>query len=114
MVGCKLGVTIERMKTEGDSGPIPMRALSTVFLFRLIIWPAVSIPVIYGLGRHTQLLGKDPMLWFSMMLMPAGPPALVISGLAELAHASGSEKMAIAKTLMVCLDDANSFYCAAG
>lgn len=38
-----------------------------------------------------------------MMLMPAGPPALVIQGLAELAKASEATKMAIAKTLTVCL-----------
>ncbi|KAJ5586697.1 uncharacterized protein N7459_002462 [Penicillium hispanicum] len=101
MVGCKLGVTLEHMVTERNSGPTPMRAISTIFLVRLVVWPALSIPVIYGLAKHTELLGKDPMLWFSMMLMPAGPPALLISGLAELAQASESEKMAIAKTLMV-------------
>lgn len=44
---------------------------------------------------------SDPILWFSLMLMPAGPPALVISGLAELARVSQAEKMAVAKTLMV-------------
>lgn len=43
----------------------------------------------------------DPILWFSLMLMPAGPPALVISGLAELARISELEKMAIAKSLTV-------------
>lgn len=36
-----------------------------------------------------------------MMLMPAGPPALVIQGLAELAKASERQKMTIAKTLTV-------------
>jgi hypothetical protein len=35
------------------------------------------------------------------MLMPAGPPALVISGFAELAKISEAEKMAVAKTLTV-------------
>jgi hypothetical protein len=33
-----------------------------------------------------------------MMLMPAGPPALVISGLAELAQASEEEKMVMKHT----------------
>ncbi|KAL4782815.1 hypothetical protein BJX76DRAFT_331768 [Aspergillus varians] len=36
-----------------------------------------------------------------MMLMPAGPPALVIQGLAELARASERQKMTIAKTLTI-------------
>jgi hypothetical protein len=36
-----------------------------------------------------------------MMLMPAGPPALIISGLAELARISEVERMTIAKMLSV-------------
>jgi hypothetical protein len=101
MVGCKLGVTFERMMAEGNSGRIPIQAMAMVFAVRLVVWPALSISIVYGLARHTSLLGEDPMLWFSMMLMPAGPPALVILGLAEFAQASESEKMAIAKTLTV-------------
>lgn len=102
MVGCKLGVTFERMVAEDDSGRIPMRAIATIILVRLVLWPALSISLIYGLAKKTKILGNDPMLWFSMMLMPAGPPALVISGLAELAQASEADKMAIAKTVAVC------------
>ncbi|KAJ5179293.1 hypothetical protein N7492_002503 [Penicillium capsulatum] len=105
MVGCKLGVTFERMVAEDDSGRIPMRAIATIILVRLVLWPALSISLIYGLAK-TNILGNDPMLWFSMMLMPAGPPALVISGLAELAQASEADKMAIAKTVAVCETDA--------
>lgn len=108
LVGCKLGVAFERMVarngTGGDSSRIPRRAITIIFLVRLIAWPAVSISLIYGLAKHTKLLGDDPILWFSMMLMPAGPPALVISGLAEVAQASEMEKMAIAKTLTVRID----------
>jgi hypothetical protein len=36
-----------------------------------------------------------------MMLMPAGPPALVISGLAELAKIPETEKIEVAKTLTI-------------
>lgn len=36
-----------------------------------------------------------------MMLMPAGPPALVISGLAELAKIPETEEIEVAKTLTV-------------
>jgi hypothetical protein len=105
MVGCKLGITFERMVAEGHSGRIPVNAITTIFVVRLVLWPALSISLIYGLAKRTRLLGDDPMLWFSMMLMPVGPPALVISGLAELAQASEAEKMVIAKTLAVCSDD---------
>jgi hypothetical protein len=53
------------------------------------------------LAKRTPLVRYDPILWFSLMLMPAGPPALVISGFAELAKISEAEKMAVAKTLTV-------------
>ncbi|RJE24340.1 Auxin Efflux Carrier superfamily [Aspergillus sclerotialis] len=100
IVGCKLGVSLERMRASSGSGKIPVTAIVTIFLIRLVVWPAISIPVIYGLAKKTNLVQDDPILWFSMMLMPAGPPALIISGLAELAKISEVERMAIAKTLM--------------
>ncbi|KAF7585679.1 hypothetical protein BBP40_010330 [Aspergillus hancockii] len=95
IVGCKLGVSFERMKASRGSGKMPLRAIGTIFLVR------ISIAVIYGLASKTNILPSDSILWFSLMLMPAGPPALVISGLAELAKVSELEKMAIAKTLTV-------------
>ncbi|KAJ5165614.1 Auxin efflux carrier [Penicillium coprophilum] len=101
MVGCKLGITFERMVAEGNSARIPAKAITTIFVVRLVVWPALSVSLIYGLAKRTPLLGDDPILWFSMMLMPAGPPALVISGLAELAQASETEKMVIAKALTI-------------
>ena len=63
----------------------------------------ISISLIYALAKKTNILQNDPILWFSMMLMPAGPPALVISGLAELAKISEAEEIAVAKTLTVSL-----------
>ena len=38
IVGGKLGVSFERM--AGGSGRIPFRAIVTIFLFRLVLWPA--------------------------------------------------------------------------
>lgn len=57
--------------------------------------------MIYALALKTNLVRDDPMLWFSMMVMPSGPPALIISGLAELGKVSDAEKMAISKVLAV-------------
>lgn len=99
IVGGKLGLSFERMK--GGSGRIPFRAILTIFLVRLVLWPAISISIIYGLAKGTNILQSDPILWFSMMLMPAGPPALVISGLAELAKIPETEEIGVAKTLTV-------------
>ncbi|KAL4773458.1 auxin efflux carrier [Aspergillus nidulans var. acristatus] len=119
VVGCELGVSFEKMKkdangdgdgdgTGGQSSNPGWKEILTIFLIRLVIWPALSISIIYGLAKKTTLLRSDPILWFSMMLMPAGPPALVIQGLAELAKASDTQKMTIAKTLTVCCLPASS------
>ncbi|KAL4791587.1 hypothetical protein BDV19DRAFT_370183 [Aspergillus venezuelensis] len=129
VVGCELAVSFEKMRdnkdggnnddgdgddadtirgsgsdnngSENESSNPGVKAILTVFLIRLVVWPALSISIIYGLARKTSLLRSDPVLWFSMMLMPAGPPALVIQGLAELAKASEATKMTIAKTLTI-------------
>ncbi|KAL1966665.1 hypothetical protein VTN77DRAFT_3862 [Rasamsonia byssochlamydoides] len=39
MVGCKLGVSFERMKRSKSSGKVPLRAIVSVFIIRLVIWP---------------------------------------------------------------------------
>lgn len=44
---------------------------------------SISISIIWALAAHTSLLANDPMLWFTMMLMPCGksivPGNLVLS-----------------------------------
>jgi predicted permease len=40
MVGCKLGVSFEKMKRSKNSGKVPVRAILTVFLIRMVLWPA--------------------------------------------------------------------------
>lgn len=40
IVGCKLGVSFELMRDSRDSGRIPVMAIVTIFLIRLVIWPA--------------------------------------------------------------------------
>lgn len=41
------------------------------------------------------------MLWFCLMLMPTGPPAMKLTALADVNGSKESEKMAIAKFLTV-------------
>jgi hypothetical protein len=41
------------------------------------------------------------MLWFSMMLMPTGPPAMILVALADVTGAAESMKMTVAKFLTV-------------
>ncbi len=41
------------------------------------------------------------MLWFSMMLMPTGPPAMILVALTDVTGAAESMKMTVAKFLTV-------------
>lgn len=69
--------------------------------FLLTLVNSISIGVIYLVAARTHWLSNDPMLWFAMMLMPTGPPALKLTALADVNGNSDQEKMAIAKFLTV-------------
>ncbi len=53
------------------------------------------------LVTQTDVLGQDRVLWFTMMLMPAGPPAMKLVAMAEVDDADEDDKMSIARVLMV-------------
>jgi len=60
---------------------------------------SASIGITYMLATK-KLLSDDPVLWFSMMLMPCGPPAIILSSLAEL-QGNSNTTLQVAKLLMV-------------
>lgn len=68
---------------------------------RFVIWPLISISAIWWITSRTGLIAPDPMLWFSMMMQPTGPPALGLIALADIAGDSEDDKMSIAKFLVV-------------
>jgi auxin efflux carrier family protein len=47
------------------------------------------------------VLTDDLMLWFTMMLMPTGPPAMKLIAMAEASGADREEKMAISKIMAI-------------
>ena len=101
VVGAKLSSSLRKMKRGEDSGTVPWIPLVFVTVMRFIIWPAVSILFIYLLASRTNVLDDDPILWFAMMLMPTGPPAMKLTALADVSGSSEEEKMSIAKFLSV-------------
>ena len=101
ITGVKLSVSLLRMKKGEASGKIPLLPCILITIVRFIIWPAISIPVIYWLATRTGVLGDDPILWFAMMLMPTGPPALLLTALADVTGSDEEEKLSIAKFLTV-------------
>ncbi|KAH8681353.1 auxin efflux carrier [Xylariales sp. PMI_506] len=85
----------------GVSSKLPRAATAYILLIRFVVWPAVSISVVYALASGTSLLGDDPILWFTMMLMPTGPPAMKLVALVQVSDADEEEEAAIAKLLTI-------------
>ncbi|KAF4984500.1 hypothetical protein FZEAL_348 [Fusarium zealandicum] len=100
VVGIKLAHSLRRMRRGSDSGSVPWTLLSVIILVRFIVWPILSILFIKLLLDRTSILGDDPLLWFVLMLMPAGPPAMKLMAMAEVDDADEDDKMSIARILM--------------
>ncbi|OWY41801.1 Auxin Efflux Carrier superfamily [Alternaria alternata] len=101
VVGVKLSKSMLFMKRGEDSGEVRKGSLAIVTLIRFIIWPLISIHLIWVVASKTKLLDADPMLWFSMMLMPTGPPAMILVALTDVTGAAESMKMTVAKFLTI-------------
>lgn len=80
---------------------MPWGPWALVTLVRFVLWPAIAIPLVYVFATKTAVLDEEPMLWFAMMLMPTGPPALSITAMADVSGAGEEQKLSIAKFLTV-------------
>jgi auxin efflux carrier family protein len=105
VAGVSLYTSVLRAKTEenaSDRGAgIPWGSTAFVLVVRFILWPFMSIAVIYALAKQTEVIGSDPMLWFAMMLMPTGPPAMKLITMVEVSDAEEEDEHKIAKLLTV-------------
>lgn len=101
VVGVKLSLSMRKWKAGEESGVVSKTSLAFITFIRFIVWPLISIPLIWALATKTGMLDKDPMLWFAMMLMPTGPPAMILVALTDVNGSPEMEKMAIAKLLTV-------------
>lgn len=70
VVGVKLSQAMLKMKKGEKSGSVPWKPFMIVSVLRFLIWPLISIPLIWALATKTNWLDQDPILWFAMMLMP--------------------------------------------
>ncbi|KAL9101092.1 MAG: hypothetical protein Q9163_003607 [Psora crenata] len=101
VVGVKLSSSMRKLKRGEDSGTVPWVPMVIVIFIRFLMWPAISISIIYIVASRTALLDSDPMLWFTMMLMPTGPTAVKLTALADVSGSNESEKMSVAKFLSI-------------
>ncbi|KAI9874853.1 MAG: hypothetical protein M1830_009202, partial [Pleopsidium flavum] len=99
VVGVKLSDSLRRMKKGEESGKVPWIPMIFVIVIRFVVWPVISISLIYVVAAKTTWLSRDPILWFCLMLMPTGPPAMKLTSLADVNGSNEGEKMAIAKFL---------------
>lgn len=83
-VGAKLATSLLKMKKGEDAGKIRLVPCLTIFLIRFVLWPVLSIGLIFLVASKTNLLDDDPVLWFVMMLLPSGPPATKLTALADV------------------------------
>jgi predicted permease len=111
VVGVKLSQAMLRYKKGEQSGSVPWKPFTIITVVRFVIWPLISIPLVFVLASKTSLLSDDPILWFAMMLMPAGPPAMKLTALADVSGAEDEEKMSIAKFLTVSTWYASCYFC---
>jgi auxin efflux carrier family protein len=95
--------TSMRDARRADAEPVKLPWLTVTFILviRFVIWSVVSIAVIYALASRTEILGDDPMLWFAMMLMPTGPPAMKLITLVQVSDGEEGDEARIAKLLTV-------------
>lgn len=91
-----------KQANEGTSrSNTPLATTVFILVVRFIVWPIISIGLIYAIAKHTAMLGSDPMLWFAMMLMPTGPPALKIISMVQVSDASVDDERNISRILTV-------------
>jgi len=91
-----------RQNREAGTG-LPWITVTFILVIRFVIWPLASIATIYALASKTDILGPDPMLWFALMLMPTGPPAMKLITLIQVSDGDEEDETSIAKLLTVSL-----------
>ncbi|EPE30300.1 hypothetical protein GLAREA_13023 [Glarea lozoyensis ATCC 20868] len=101
VAGVSLYTAMKRKTTASSPAATPW--LSTIFILvvRFIVWPIISISVVYLFAKKTDLLSDDPMLWFSLMLMPTGAPAMKLITMVEVSGAGEEDEHKIAKLLTI-------------
>lgn len=89
---------------DAPSNTIPKATTAFILVVRFILWPVFSIGVIYAIvhasGTH-GILSSDPTLWFAMMLMPTGPPAMKLITMVQVSDAGVEDERRIAKILTI-------------
>ncbi|KAF5359233.1 hypothetical protein D9756_002863 [Leucocoprinus leucothites] len=98
IVGAKLSRSFEADSLSEPSSP-PAKALVAIFAIRFVLWSFLSVLIIYWLVLHTALLPQDPVMWWCMIIMPIGPPAMTLSTLVDIINVGEGGRNMVARTL---------------
>ncbi|KAK3353883.1 auxin efflux carrier [Lasiosphaeria hispida] len=102
VAGVSLYTSIKDAKQNSHAGiKLPWLTVSFILIVRFVLWPIASIGFIYTLASRTDFLGTDPMLWFTLMLMPTGPPAMKLITLIQVSDGEPEDEVNIAKLLTI-------------
>ncbi|RKU40204.1 hypothetical protein DL546_001406 [Coniochaeta pulveracea] len=102
VAGVVLFSSIQNSKMDrSELKKIPWGTWSYVLGIRFLLWPVASIGLIYAVASKTSWLGDDPMLWFTLMLMPTGPPAMKLITLVQVSGGNEEESSNISRLLTV-------------
>ncbi|KZS91981.1 hypothetical protein SISNIDRAFT_456174 [Sistotremastrum niveocremeum HHB9708] len=113
VVGCKLYEGISQThhsqpdsESEAESSDLPRdKAIGVIPLTWLIslrfgVMPIFSTTVVYILLARQQL-AQDPLLWFALIIMATGPPAIRLAALSELSGQGQGAQQAVARLLAI-------------
>ncbi|KAK3984511.1 auxin efflux carrier [Cladorrhinum sp. PSN332] len=92
---------MEARKNKQKSVRLPWLTVLFILVVRFVIWPVASISSIYFLAAKTGLVGSDPILWFTLMLMPTGPSAMKLISLVQVSDVSKDDEAKIARLLTI-------------
>ncbi|KAK5061538.1 hypothetical protein LTR84_008082 [Exophiala bonariae] len=101
VAGVSLYTSWNEARRSSENRKLPWVTVTFILAVRFILWPIASIAFIYALASRTDILGEDPMLWFTMMLMPTGPPAMKLITLIQVSDAEDEDEKNIAELLTV-------------
>lgn len=88
-------------QNDGATAGTPLATTAFILTIRFVLWPIISIGTIYAIAKGSGVLGTDPMLWFAMMLMPTGPPAMKLITMVQVSNAGVEDERKIAKILTI-------------
>jgi len=102
VAGVSLYTSYQQTRNQSGSGrATPWLTTTFILVIRFVVWPVMSIAMVWFLVKETTWLSDDPMLWFAMMLMPTGPPAMKLITMIQVSDADEEDEAKVAKLLTI-------------